>query len=637
MEYINIIFPYNIGPLTYRCPEELAGRLKPGMLINAPLKNRIHKGIFSEFIRETTIKDAKPIKDILSHESILTTSLLNLLKWASYYYFSEQGLILKHILPKETFITLKKINEKSQIKTNSGLNTRDILNIKSDSLQSILESLNYKIFKTFLLHAPSLIYEYSFITNIIKHLTNVIILAPDINSAEFFYPVLKEIFGERLCLYHSKLSKGIRSNALKRIINGNSDILLGTKSVVFLPMKIVKLIIVLNEHSQFYKQECHPYYNARDVAVKRGFFENAVVLLTSLSPSIESIYNCKNGKYTLLDETKYGKQPKIKLINISKEKLVKPFLSLSIFQSSKKHLEKNHNIFFVLNRKGYFITLHCIECNKVISCPTCEIPLVYYKNEKILKCQYCGFKHSEIPEICPNCKGFNLKFSGAGTQRLQEDLEKLLNIKTVRIDRDSLKNKRHIERFITTLLSENIKVIVGTKLITKSLISFKTFTMGSFLNPDSSLNRPDFRAAEKLYQEIILMKEYIKDDGELYIQTKTPYHYIYKSIKENNYIYFLKEELLRRKTLNYPPFSKLALIKINTKEDIFKFPKYKPDEDTIILGPSLFKSLKNKKEYRLLIKSPSRKKLYDTIIQVIKFYNKIKPIEIRIDVDPTTF
>jgi len=637
MEYINLIFPLNIGQLTYKCPEHLREKLKLGVIINAPLKNRIIKGVFSEFAKETTLEDIKTIYDIFTPEPVLSPNMLNLLKWSSDYYFAEQGIILKHILPKEFFNPVK-TNKKKPYKNNRiSLKVEDLLSIKQDNLQLVLDMIEKKTFRTFLLHAPSLIYEYSFLLNLIRPLKNIIILAPDVNTIEFIYPLLKSIFGERLAAYHGKMSKGCRSNIIKKIISGEHDIIIGTRSVVFSPMKTVSLLVVLQEHSQLYKQECHPYYNARDVAVKRGFFENATVLLSSISPSTESIYNCKKGKYTLINQTKDTKHIKIKLTNLSTELLIKPNLSKSILESAKIHMKKGDNIFFILNRKGYSTTLQCIECNNITICPTCKIPLVYYKNEKILRCNYCGHVVSKIPEVCPICKGFKLKFTGGGTQRLQEDIETLLNIKTIRIDKECLKKKREIERFKSIMFSEDIRFIIGTKLIINELPLFNNFKMGSFLNPDKSLNKPDFRAAERLYQEISLMKEYIKDGGELYIQTRIPNHYLYKSIKENNYNHFLKEELLRRKTLNYPPFSKLALIKITTKDSNFKMPDYKMEEDVNVLGPSLFRTIKNKNEYRLLIKSTSHKKLTTAIKQLSEIFREIKTIDIKIDIDPIIF
>jgi primosomal protein N' (replication factor Y) len=287
MTFYDVLFPVNLGPLTYRCDDALSRDIKPGMIVSAPLRNRISQGIViaeSEEIPPVAMKD---IQKVMSDVPVLSNTLINLLRWMSEYYVTEQGLVLKNMLPKEAFIKVKQRKKKipsqsSCVKKGWGYYPFHGIHIDTPVKSHIIDSLKKQIFKTFLFHAPSSAHEVSLLGEVLKNVNNAIILVPEVSLIDTVYLFFKETCGDSICLFHSGLSKGKRSEAIERILSGHARIVLGTRSAIFAPMKKVSLIAVLQEHNSSYKQENSPCYHGRDVAVKRGYFEKATVLLSSI-------------------------------------------------------------------------------------------------------------------------------------------------------------------------------------------------------------------------------------------------------------------------------------------------------------------------------------------------------------------
>jgi primosomal protein N' (replication factor Y) (superfamily II helicase) len=638
MEVFDVIFPVNIGPLSYRCPEALSGMVKPGMMVSAPLKNRITKGI----VAGKSISFPKQIKDIRQIHGaapVFSTALLTLLKWMSEYYIAEQGLVLKNMLPKEAFAPVKQRKTAVLPDTDKEERRNDVQDISfldENAAAELRKSMESKTYRTFLLHSPSLSYEYSFLTTVIEGAANVIILVPEVTMVGNIYCLLNKVFGERVCLFHSELSKGRRADSIERILSGRSDIVLGTRSAVFAPLKTVSLIAVLEEHGSSYKQEKMPCYNARDVAVMRGYTEKATVLLSSVCPSIDSFSNAKSGKYTLLERGNEKKRPKVRIINMRYEKLLRPYLSKAVVDASARHIRNERRILFVINRRGYATCLQCIDCSHVEECPACKIPLVFHKQGMSMKCHYCGYALTTIPDRCPKCKGYHLQLLGAGTQRIQEDLEKLTGLQTMRFDSDKAKKQSEVKKLMGASLIDENRILIGTKLMAKRL-GAGGFSMAAVLNTDLLLNLPDFRAAEKAYQEIASIIDKIEPDGEIFIQTRMPQNYLYPCLKNDDYVSFFKEELQRRQALNYPPYARLLLMRFLGEKDMSKELQrvmQKTNQDLEILGPYSSKNKKGESEVRLLLRSPVRGKLQSTAKFIMEAFKGSKDVDIKIDVDP---
>lgn len=636
MEFIDVLFPLNLGPLTYKCPDLLIDKARPGMLVSAPLKNKLSRGIILNKSSNSAPANIKNISDIHGEAPMLEAPLLKLLNWMSDYYIANKGIVLKNILPKEAFKKVKSRGTRKPEKIKE--KDFDLLDVDENILSRIKGSAMRKEYRTFLLHAPTSVYEISSLIKLLQAYPQrqAIILVPEITHINHMVPFVREVAGERLCIMHSGLSGGQRSDALEKIISGKCTVVLGTRTAIFVPLKDVSLILAMQEHSSSYKSEEGLRYNGRDIAVMRGYLEKATVVLSSICPSIESFYNAKRNKYTLLRPDAVIQKPRIKIVNMYHEKQPGPNLSKTVIDAAISSIKKHERIMLVINRRGYSM-LVCRECNYTETCDKCGIPLVFHNDDKSVRCHYCGFK-SPSPDKCKRCGSFNVELTGAGIQRVEENIKKLLNIEPVRLDSDRIKNKARLED-----LSEIIKggtTIIGTKLLTKRLHSAGEFGMAAVLNADTYLNLPDFRSAEKAYQEISVISDKIKPDGRLFIQTRMPQNYLFKFIKNYDYAAFCEEELSRRKAISYPPYSKLALIAFKGKDyngnkvrDAVKR-LVAENEDLEILGPSLSSTRKGQKEYSLLLKTTSKKKLHSSAKEFLKMLEGSKNLKVSIAIDP---
>jgi primosomal protein N' (replication factor Y) len=648
MAFLKVLFPINLGPLTYRCPEEFADIAEPGMIVGAPLKNRIAKGVIIEKSLTAPPEDMKDIQKVYGDAPVLSNSMMSLLRWMSEYYIAEQGLVLKNMLPREAFTKVKQ--RKTKIppytplqKGGRGDYPIDIMN--DETVSHITDSINKNIYKAFLLHAPSSAYEYSFLIKILADVRNTIILIPEVSIIHNLYPLFNERFGERACLFHSGMSRGKRSEAIERILSGYSDIVIGTRSAIFAPLQRVSFIAVLQEHNNSYKQVGSLCYSGRDVAVMRAYLEKATVLLSSICPSIESLYNSKKEKYTFIKPPVDTKKPKVRIIDMRYEKLLKPYLSKTVVDASLRSIKNNKKVMFVMNRRGYATLLQCSECNYIEECPHCRIPLVLHKSEmgnsqepRILRCHYCGYT-SDVPESCGRCKGYNLQMLGAGTQKVQEDIEEIIGVKTIRLDSDRAKKRTDIEKSMGTIFSDENKIIVGTKLMTRRVGGVGGFSMAVILNVDILLHLPDFRSAEKTFQEIVSIRDSIEPDGEVFIQTRMPQNYVFKSVKDNDYPLFLREEMSRRKSLLYPPYTRFLLMKCISKREIVKELAEiieRSKKDVEILGPFLSKNSQGRKVFKILLRSSIRGSLHSVARTLIDAFKGSKDVTIKVDVDPIT-
>jgi primosomal protein N' (replication factor Y) len=633
MNCFDVLFPINLGPLTYICPESLIERVQPGMIIQAPLKNKLTTGIILGKNRTPPPAPLKKFQALAGEPAILSTSLLKLIRWMADYYIATEGLVLKQTLPGELFE--KTLARKGRKKIPS-INRIDLPEIAEEDVQDISAAINSHKYMCFLLHAPSLPYEYSAALRLMISVKNVIVLLPDVLHANLLYAVARDLCGDRLCLLHGEISRGKRTEYIEGILSGRYDIVIGTRAALFAPLKKVSLIILLNEHNHLYKIEEGLRYNIRDVAVMRGFIEKAAVLLSSISPSIESYFNANTNKYRFIKPSPAAKRPVIRIADMRFEKKIKPDISKAVYDAAKKHILRNNKTMFVINKRGYSSMLLCQECGYIEKCSDCDIPLVLYKSDNALKCSYCS-KTRSIPERCGRCRSYNYVLLGSGTQRVQEYIEELFGIKTVRFDSDKAKKKSEKEELTRLISNDFSRVIIGTKMMTGRLTTFEKFSMAAVLNVDSSINLPDFRALEKTYQDLSSIIDLVEPGGEVLIQTRFPQTALFKHLRCNDYASFAREELLLRKSLNYPPYAKLLNIICNGSPELTeKIVEIilASDSKTEILGPAISKNKKGQEEFSILLKSVDRKPLNTAARKVLKTFEHSKKVQIRIDVDP---
>ena len=485
------------------------------------------------------------------------------------------------------------------------------------------------------------------IEEVIKNGKTAIFLVPEISLTPQIIDKFTSYFSN-IAVLHSKLSAGEKYDEWRKINEGKVDIVIGARSAIFAPLKNIGIIIIDEEHTQSYKQENSPKYNAIDIAKWRSSYHNAPLILGSATPLIESYTKAKLGVYTLLElkERYNGKDPFIKIIDMNKEyKKTNDYFSLDLINNIKDVLEKDEQVILFLNRRGYSNIITCKNCNYTETCPNCDISLTYHKSSNMLRCHYCGYAKKK-EELCPNCKEQYTSY-GIGTEQVEEQLSKIIkDAKIIRMDVDTTTKKDAHEKIIKAFKNKEYNILLGTQMIAKGL-DFENVTLVGIINADNSLNFPDFRSSEITFQllnQVSGRSGRGKKPGKVLIQTFNPDHYAIKYSKDNDYVSFYNEELKIRKTLGYPPFYHLCLLKISGKDyDLAskmsqKISTYLKTEITkeIILGPSLANIFKLNNEYRfqIIIK-------YKDINNIKKYLQKLterfytdKNIKLDIDFNP---
>lgn len=631
MTFIDVIFPLNVGPLTYRLPAGYDGTITPGVPVRAEVKKTLRYGIV---LRETPGIPKGPVKEIaevIRADPLYSQALTSLVSWMADYYLTPEGIVLKSMLPKEVFERQGRVKAESVV-MGSRRYPAETDPVDPGIMSQVKESISDRQYRTYLLHVQTVRQEISFLSEMIRGIRNVIILAPEISFLEGISSVVDEIAGERLAILHGQLSKAGMRSGLHRIISGQADIVLGTRPAIFAPLKSVSLVVVLQEHNRSYKNLDGPRYHARDVAVMRGYLERATVVLSSPTPSLESFYNTVKSKYLLLRPAGEVRRPRIEIINMKTAKKETPYLSRRSLQAAASHINNKGNVLFLINRKGYSM-LQCGDCDNIPSCPGCRAPLIYHKSGAVLKCHFCNYSFT-APEFCGKCRSTNLQMLGAGTQRIASDLKGFLDVEPLRFDKDSIRDNPGLKDF-----SDNVErktIVVGTKAFAREFNSTGLYHLCVFLNPDIGLHLPDFRSSEIIFQEIFAMSEFINPEGLIVVQTRMPESSVYRHVKRYSFTHFFAEELSARKTLMYPPFSRMIAITVSSSTDKSRILK-----DTLpasvanvdIIGPMIL-SKKGKHTWKILLKSSSRQGLGRYARRFLDVLKNEKGLRVTVDVDP---
>jgi primosomal protein N' (replication factor Y) len=385
-----------------------------------------------------------------------------------------------------------------------------------------------------------------------------------------------------VAVLHSHLSAGERHDEWHKIRQGRARIVIGARSAIFAPVDPLGIVIVDEEHEHTYKQEEAPRYHARDVAIVRGRMEGAPVVLGSATPSLESYYNCRKGKYTLLElpeRVDNQKMPYVRVVDMRQAALKEkgpPIFSPQLKEAMAQRLERAEQTILFLNRRGYSSSLQCPRCGFVAECPNCSISLTYHRIEQKLCCHICGH-NAPVPAVCPNekCRNPAIRYAGLGTQKVEETLGKLFpHARIKRMDSDAMKRKEDYRRILGDFRAGKIDILVGTQMIAKGL-HFPNVTLVGIIHADLALHQPDFRAGERTFQLLTQVAGRAGRgdiEGEVFVQAFTPFHPAIQHARRHDFVGFYDQELEFREQLKYPPFSRIALLTIKGRnEDKVKF------------------------------------------------------------------
>jgi len=463
-----------------------------------------------------------------------------------------------------------------------------------------------------------------------------------------------------VAVLHSHLSAGERHDEWHKIRQGRARIVIGARSAIFAPVDPLGLIIVDEEHEHTYKQEETPRYHARDVAIMRGRMENATVVLGSATPSLESYYNCRKGKYTLLelpDRIDDRKMPYVRVVDM--RQCVRgshgvPIFSPRLKEAITQRLERGEQTILFLNRRGYSSSLQCPLCGFVAECPNCSLSLTYHRPDQKLRCHICG--HQEpVPAVCPNekCRNPAIRYAGLGTQKVEETLGKLFpDARITRMDADTMKRKEDYRRILSDFRAGKIDILVGTQMIAKGL-HFPNVTLVGIIYADMALHQPDFRAAERTFQLLTQVAGRAGRgdvEGEVFVQSFTPYHPAIQYARRHDYPGFYEQESEFRRQLNYPPYARVALLTLRGRnEDKVKFSadhvraalekvekELRGKTELIIAGPAAAPLLRAETYYRyqIMLRTPRMSVLSRRLAELTETIALPEDVLLSVDIDP---
>lgn len=536
---------------------------------------------------------------------------------------------------------------------------------QSEVIDEVSKTIDDKSFKTFLLHGvtgsgKTQVY-IELTKKVLEQKKTVLMLVPEISLTPQITSRFFNVFGNEVTVLHSRMSPGERFDSWQRIFKGKSSIVIGARSALFAPMKNIGLIVIDEEHDASYKQaDMVPKYNARDSAIMLGSIVNCPVLLGSATPSIESMYNAKTGKYNLLElpeRIDNAKLPVITLVDVKKERKkqrMENIFSKILLDKIEERIKRSEGVIILQNRRGFSTQIYCTDCGEVENCDNCSVPMVFHINKNNIQCHYCGLI-KDVPGACTHCGSIAVKYFGTGTERVEDELEFYFpKVKMSRIDSDSITKKSALSRLLISFGSGDIDVLVGTQMVSKGL-DFSRVTLVGVISAETTLWLPDFRADERTFQLLTQVSGRAgrsKSPGEVIIQTQNEKHFALQMVLNSNYKDFYEKEIADREKMGFPPFTRIALVEAKDQSnekakgaitsfhnELKRFDKWLKISPA---APALIARLKGQYRYQILIKSPKetdaggmilRKAILDSFAEYNR-KSRYKDVRLIYDVDP---
>ncbi|KUP07060.1 primosomal protein N' [Bacillus coahuilensis p1.1.43] len=519
-----------------------------------------------------------------------------------------------------------------------------LTNEQAKAIHPILQSIKDNRHEAFLLYGvtgsgKTEVYLQS-ISRVLEEGKEAIMLVPEISLTPQMVTRFKSRFGNKVAVLHSGLSAGEKYDEWRKIQRKEVSVVVGARSAIFAPFGNLGIIIIDEEHETSYKQEENPRYHARDVAMKRGDFHQCPVVLGSATPSLETFARAKKNVYTLLTlplRMNGGALPSVSIVDMREELREgnRSMFSVELFEKLQLRMEKKEQSVLFLNKRGYSSFVMCRDCGFVLQCPHCDISLTYHRHSNSMKCHYCSYEES-VPTTCPECHNEHIRYFGTGTQKVEEELIKLLpGVKIIRMDVDTTSKKGSHERLLGQFEKGDADILLGTQMIAKGL-DFPNITLVGVLSADTMLHLPDFRASEKTFQLLTQVSGRAgrhRLPGEVVIQTYTPEHYSIELAGEQNYDDFYQKEMMIRKMGGYPPFYYMVLVTVSHEdlmkvvgvtERVTKFLSSKLTGSSVILGPtaSPVPRIKNRYRYQCLLKYKREPELVNHLHALLEYYKE---------------
>ncbi|MFH1367711.1 MAG: primosomal protein N' [Elusimicrobiota bacterium] len=577
-KFASIILPLPLEKtFHYAIPAHLADKAVRGARVTVPFGPKLLTGYIQEVLAETHIEKIRPIINVVDAGPVVSEELFGLAEWLSYRYVCSLGEALGAIVSPAVRPMKRAFTRRAEPPVDVARTPKPELKpAQRDAVKTITDKLDKRESAVFLLHGVTSSGKTEvYLAAIEKTLAagrSAIFLVPEISLTPQFIGIMQHRFPGVLGVWHSRLSGGEKYDTWEAALGGKIKIMLGARSAVFAPFANLGLIIMDEEHENSYKQDQKPTYMTSEVVVKRAKLNNAVAILGSATPSLESYYKTEKGEYTLLelperiDEAGF---PPVEIIDMRKQGKKIKIISEELKGSLTKTLARREQAIIFLNRRGFAPWIMCQDCGKVWECPSCSVSLVYHREPEGLSCHYCG--HTEPwPGICPSCKKNNLSIFGVGTQKVEQELKKVYpQGRVFRLDRDTAAKKGAVKQVYEDFKNENCDILLGTQIVAKGF-DFPRVTLVGVIDADTSLYLPDFRSAEKTFQlmaQVAGRSGRSRLGGKVIIQSRHPDHYSLLAAEKHDYKRFYTQEMIYRGQLNYPPFSSLANLLIRGKKE----------------------------------------------------------------------
>lgn len=648
--YADVYVSYPLdGTFTYKIPDGMV--LAPGMRVRINFAGR-NMTAYAVNIHDVK-PDFKGIKDIISavdDEPVFDSRLVDLAKFTASAYIGSTGEAMAMALPAGESSNVREKLRRPDTKPYEFTLTGEQQKVHSDIISSIKENLLLHLIFGITGSGKTEVYIETAM-HMLKKNKSVIYLVPEISLSSQVFDRLHSVFGDDLVLYHSGLSPNQRLANWKKFYSGKARVAVGTRSAVFMQCPDLGLIVIDEEHDQSYKEHSTPRYNARRIAIHRSRSEGAAVIFGSATPLVESLYSGEKGLIKLHRlEKRYGvsTMPQIEIVKVKGGKSGGG-ISSRLMLMTKRAIDSGAQAIYLLNRRGFSPIVVCDQCAETINCPECSISLNFHRDGRLV-CHYCGYTIN-MPELCPKCGSSEIIKLGAGTQRVEELIEKTFSgARIFRLDQDSSGKKDTAGSLVSGMNSGEIDILLGTQMVAKGF-DFPNVTVVGVLLADIGMNLPDFRASERIFSLLMQVSGRCgrgDSPGRVIIQTLGDDNPMFDYLRNHDYYGFYKNELELRKMASYPPFARLArlLFRGNDEEktglaseklkDLLLSEIKSKKISVSLLGPSPAPLSKIGGNYRfhIILKSSEVDVLRNLISSVRDEIQKSQGLYLEIDIDP---
>ena len=643
--------------------------LKIGQRVKIPFGRRQTTGFILEQIKDSSSLELplikiKSILEIDEAQPPIPAERLEWLQWMSAYYHYPLGSLLNLGFVSSSF---KKPKESSKLKEskNSTQINKAFLKLTLEQEECVKNIPIDNSFQAHLLHGvtgsgKTEVY-IRLIAQVLKTGGQALVLLPEIFLTPQIVKRLSHVFPDQIALWHSQVTKAQKKREVQALLEGNKNLLVGTRSALFCPLPKMSLILIDEEHDSSFKQEDSFRYQARDSALVLAQKKKIPIVLGSATPDFSSYQKALGSSYKLHElKTRafHQKLPQVTVLDLKKERKKSPFFWMSdcLLEKMEKTLQEGKQTALFLNRRGQAKALLCSNCGYLVKCSNCDISLTLHQKDYLI-CHYCSYLEPKANR-CRECQSGHWLEKGLGTQKVEEEIKKMFpQYKTLRADRDSISSQKELLSFIEKVEKEEIQILIGTQMLAKGL-NFPSLHLVGLLLADMDFNFPDFRAEERGFQTLLQMagRAGRADLGEVILQSFNPDEPKFHFLKSHDYKSFFLKSINSRETWGYPPFSKLCLLKIDSlnekegqafagelvkrikklSEGLVKINTSRSKAKIQILGPSIAPLMKIKNRYRfqILIKTQSHQLMSRLLDKTIQETPKKSFIQLKIDRDP---